>query len=138
MFIVTYTSEHNHPAPTHRNSLAGSTRQKPSLDPSKPLEESSIKPSSSPATSSPDDDLAAALSGSATESKDGPESSTMVMDDEEEDEFGVSDMAVSDDFFVGLEGLGSPVTGDFGSDGLPVSFGLPWSAGSAAAAAGGR
>ncbi|KAA8516098.1 hypothetical protein F0562_019277 [Nyssa sinensis] len=29
MFIVTYTAEHNHPMPTHRNSLAGSTRQKP-------------------------------------------------------------------------------------------------------------
>lgn len=29
MFLVTYTGEHNHPAPTHRNSLAGSTRQKP-------------------------------------------------------------------------------------------------------------
>lgn len=26
MFIVTYTAEHNHPAPTHRNSLAGTTR----------------------------------------------------------------------------------------------------------------
>lgn len=28
MFIITFTSDHNHPAPTHRNSLAGSTRQK--------------------------------------------------------------------------------------------------------------
>lgn len=28
MFIITYTAEHNHPAPTHRNSLAGSTRHK--------------------------------------------------------------------------------------------------------------
>ena len=26
--IITYTGEHNHPVPTHRNSLAGSTRQK--------------------------------------------------------------------------------------------------------------
>ncbi|KAF3339223.1 WRKY transcription factor 22 [Carex littledalei] len=26
--IITYTAEHNHPVPTHRNSLAGSTRQK--------------------------------------------------------------------------------------------------------------
>ncbi|KAI9070554.1 hypothetical protein K1719_016042 [Acacia pycnantha] len=30
MFIVTYTGEHTHPRPTHRNSLAGSTRNKPS------------------------------------------------------------------------------------------------------------
>ncbi|XP_010915790.1 probable WRKY transcription factor 29 [Elaeis guineensis] len=28
MFIITYTAEHNHPLPTHRNSLAGSTRHK--------------------------------------------------------------------------------------------------------------
>ncbi|URE43969.1 WRKY transcription factor [Musa troglodytarum] len=28
MFIITYTAEHNHPVPTHRNSLAGSTRHK--------------------------------------------------------------------------------------------------------------
>ncbi|KAK1281660.1 WRKY transcription factor 22 [Acorus calamus] len=28
MFVITYTAEHNHPLPTHRNSLAGSTRHK--------------------------------------------------------------------------------------------------------------
>ncbi|XP_072984803.1 WRKY transcription factor 22-like [Typha latifolia] len=28
MFIITYTAEHNHAVPTHRNSLAGSTRNK--------------------------------------------------------------------------------------------------------------
>ncbi|KAG1346525.1 putative WRKY transcription factor 22 [Cocos nucifera] len=28
MLVVTYTDEHNHPLPSHRNSLAGSTRQK--------------------------------------------------------------------------------------------------------------
>lgn len=28
MFVITYTGEHNHSLPTHRNSLAGSTRQK--------------------------------------------------------------------------------------------------------------
>jgi hypothetical protein len=26
MLVITYTSEHNHPWPTHRNTLAGSTR----------------------------------------------------------------------------------------------------------------
>jgi WRKY transcription factor 22 len=26
MLIITYTAEHNHPAPAHRNSLAGTTR----------------------------------------------------------------------------------------------------------------
>lgn len=33
MLVVTYTAEHNHPLPTHRNSLAGSTRQKLSPPP---------------------------------------------------------------------------------------------------------
>ncbi|KHN21793.1 Putative WRKY transcription factor 27 [Glycine soja] len=28
MFVVTYTGDHSHPRPTHRNSLAGSTRSK--------------------------------------------------------------------------------------------------------------
>ncbi|KAG9445497.1 hypothetical protein H6P81_011625 [Aristolochia fimbriata] len=28
MFVITYTAEHNHPLPTHRNSLAGCTRNK--------------------------------------------------------------------------------------------------------------
>nr|CAD1824091.1 unnamed protein product [Ananas comosus var. bracteatus] len=28
VLVVTYTAEHNHPMPTHRNSLAGTTRQK--------------------------------------------------------------------------------------------------------------
>lgn len=28
VFVVTYTAEHDHPMPTHRNSLAGTTRQK--------------------------------------------------------------------------------------------------------------
>nr|WCL15237.1 WRKY22 [Iris laevigata] len=31
MFIVTYTADHNHPAPTYRNSLAGSIRHKPAV-----------------------------------------------------------------------------------------------------------
>ncbi|KAL0905841.1 hypothetical protein M5K25_024281 [Dendrobium thyrsiflorum] len=30
MFVITYTGDHNHSLPTHRNSLAGSTRQKSS------------------------------------------------------------------------------------------------------------
>lgn len=29
MLVITYTSEHNHPWPTHRNTLAGSTRGGP-------------------------------------------------------------------------------------------------------------
>lgn len=32
MLVITYTSEHNHPWPTHRNALAGSTRQAEKLN----------------------------------------------------------------------------------------------------------
>lgn len=35
MLVITYTSEHNHPWPTQRNALAGSTRSQPSKTTSK-------------------------------------------------------------------------------------------------------
>lgn len=130
MFIVTYTAEHNHPAPTHRNSLAGSTRQKPFApqtatagDPNKP---NTTKPSS-PATSV-EEDLVVVPQSTTTESKEESkeEGEDLVEDEEEEDdEFGVSDMALSDDFFVGLEGLSGPDTGDYFSENFPASFALP-------------
>ncbi|PON91147.1 WRKY domain containing protein [Trema orientale] len=139
MFIVTYTAEHNHPAPTHRNSLAGSTRQKPSTpqsisgaagEPNNPA----TKPSS-PATSGEEELAVPQAHSTTTESKDGPES--VLMDDDDEDELGFSDMAVSDDFFVGLEGLGGPATGDVFSDHFSSSFPLSWVANNAATAASG-
>ncbi|KAL7158814.1 hypothetical protein ABFS83_02G168100 [Erythranthe nasuta] len=108
MFIVTYTAEHNHPIPAHRNSLAGSTRNKQpetpsSDDPSKPT-------SSSPATekteSSRDDDLAEAAA------------------DEDDDEFSISEMALDEDFFAGLEDLTATDSGDCFSGHSPVQ--LPW------------
>ncbi|KAJ4728211.1 putative WRKY transcription factor [Melia azedarach] len=138
MFIVTYTAEHNHPAPTHKNSLAGSTRQKPFTpqntagnDSNKPPSPSSsgIKPtfsSSSPATSMEEDTVPQSTN---TESRE-----LDLLEDEEEDEFGVSDIGISDDFFVGLEGLGSE---DSLPDHFPASFGLPWVANNAATTAAG-
>ncbi|XP_027364705.1 probable WRKY transcription factor 27 [Abrus precatorius] len=64
MFIVTYTGDHTHPRPTHRNSLAGSTRSKtPTTNPPpsptsfsfqvNPFSSSS-SPSHSPTTTSED------------------------------------------------------------------------------------
>lgn len=44
MFIVTYTGEHNHPLPTHRNSLAGIPRHKPLDNDAKKLEKSDATP----------------------------------------------------------------------------------------------
>ncbi|KAF9623212.1 hypothetical protein IFM89_000573, partial [Coptis chinensis] len=46
MLVITYTSEHNHPWPTQRNALAGSTRTQP------PKNNAGSKSSSSPQTSS--------------------------------------------------------------------------------------
>ncbi|KAF2315256.1 hypothetical protein GH714_038599 [Hevea brasiliensis] len=136
MFIVTYTGEHNHPAPTHRNSLAGSTRQKTPTAQTVTASESD-KPSppakptcSSPATSVDDELLPQSTNTESREEKD-------TMEDDEEDEFdGFSDMAVSDDFFAGLEELTDPVTGDHFSNHFSLNFGLPWLANNAATAAG--
>ncbi|THU70037.1 hypothetical protein C4D60_Mb08t20770 [Musa balbisiana] len=54
MFIITYTAEHNHPVPTHRNTLAGSTRHKfPSpASASVSAREDGGNPTSSPPSSS--------------------------------------------------------------------------------------
>ncbi|RWW74817.1 hypothetical protein BHE74_00017224 [Ensete ventricosum] len=52
MFIITYTAEHNHPVPTHRNSLAGSTRHKFLSPASASTREDGSNPSSSPPSSS--------------------------------------------------------------------------------------
>ncbi|KAK6260628.1 WRKY domain - like 4 [Theobroma cacao] len=134
MFIVTYTAEHNHPAPTHRNSLAGSTRQKPftpqAVTAGDSTKSSSAKPanSSSP-TTSVEEELV--LQSTKVESRED------LAEDEGEDDFGMSDTAVSDDFFEGLEGLADMVTGDCFSDQFPASFDLPWFANNAATAAGG-
>lgn len=101
MFIVTYTAEHNHPAPTHKNSLAGSTRQKPltnqttsaTLDSEKTL----TKPTS-PVTSEE-----VPTQGEKSESME--EKSESMEDEEGEDEFGLSDMVLTDDFFESLDEL---------------------------------
>ncbi|GLT35640.1 hypothetical protein SLA2020_100760 [Shorea laevis] len=44
MLVITYTSEHNHPWPTQRNALAGSTRSQPSKTTSKSSPSSSEQP----------------------------------------------------------------------------------------------
>lgn len=137
MFIVTYTAEHNHPAPTHRNSLAGSTRQKPTtLSTATASDSNSPKPSpAKPATSSsPATSMEEEIVPLSTRAET-PESLEDVMENEEEDDLGISDMAVGDDFFEGLEGLVDPVTGDCFSDNFPASFGFPWIANSAATTA---
>lgn len=84
MFIVTYTGDHTHPAPTHRNSLAGATRH---ITP-KPI--TGGDPIKAPSPPSPDK-----------------------MDAyDESDEFSPSDAAIGDDFFEGLEDLAGDIFSD--------------------------
>ncbi|CAI0421468.1 unnamed protein product [Linum tenue] len=117
MFIVTYTAEHSHPAPSHRNSLAGTTRHKtsPTEESEKPC--SDVKPtSSSPTTPAEDDDQQQLLlqGTAAAESKE--VDLEMIEDEEDNDESGNCDEfspdAPDDDFFVGLEELTSLAAGD--------------------------
>ncbi|KAL4599088.1 hypothetical protein ACB092_11G101800 [Castanea dentata] len=133
MFIVTYTGEHNHPAPTHRNSLAGSTRQKPLTpqnvtagDPNK-----AQKQYSSPETSFEEELVVpqTQTQSTTTDSKEEEEEEEeeeredlVEEDDEEGDEFGISDMVLNDDFFIGLDGFAGPGTGDYFPDNFPASF----------------
>lgn len=131
---MTYTAEHNHPAPTHRNSLAGSTRQKAVTPQTATTADSNNKSSpaakptcSSPATSLEDELLAQSTNGEEKE----------MMDDNEEGELGGFSEAVSDDFFVGLEDLAAEqASGDSFCDPFPSNFGLPWLANNTATAAG--
>ncbi|GAV85469.1 WRKY domain-containing protein [Cephalotus follicularis] len=129
MFIVTYTGDHNHPAPTHRNSLAGSTRRKP-FTPQTVTASDSSKPHS-PATSVEEEEEETVPQ--SRNKKNREEDKEMINEDDEEVEFRMTGIAVSDDFFDGLEGLAD---GDCFPDHFPASFGFPWFASSAATAAG--
>ncbi|KAL0373743.1 UNVERIFIED_CONTAM: WRKY transcription factor 22 [Sesamum radiatum] len=126
MFIVTYTAEHNHPMPTHRNSLAGSTRQKPAETPNS--SDDSKKPSCSPpaATSSP---VPEKVERSREELGEADQD-----DVDEEDGFSAGNMAVDDDFFAGLEDF---TGGECVSDNFPANFEFPWLATSATTTAAG-
>uniref|UniRef100_A0A1J3JE39 WRKY transcription factor 22 n=2 Tax=Noccaea caerulescens TaxID=107243 RepID=A0A1J3JE39_NOCCA len=123
MFIVTYTAEHNHPAPTHRNSLAGSTRQKSSDQPTTKSPTTTIATySSSPVTSA--DEFVLPVEDLAVGDLDG-----------DEDLLSLSDTVVSEDFFEGLEEFA--VGDSFSGNSAPASFDLSWVVNSAATTSGG-
>ncbi|KAK4339327.1 hypothetical protein RND71_040789 [Anisodus tanguticus] len=124
MFIVTYTAEHNHPMPTHRNSLAGSTRQKPANSETCTASDSN-KPTSSSPVYSP------ACHSPATEKQESSREEKEDIFEDDDDEFGSSNMGLdnmepADDFFEGLDELAAQATGDCFSDNFPVSMQLPW------------
>lgn len=128
MFIVTYTSEHNHPMPTHRNSLAGSTRQKPLSATGTPTEQ--------PSCSSPS---AASLSPLTEKSESKTEGDDMVKEEEDTSEMALSDLMLNDDFYVGFEQIDGSDGSDCFSDHFSPTSEFPWLANnsSTAAAAGG-
>ncbi|KAL6495530.1 WRKY transcription factor [Orobanche gracilis] len=102
MFIVTYTAEHNHPTPTHRNSLAGSTRQK-HVETRAPNSDDLGRVLCSPETSS------AASPSAAHEKLEGSrENLGGAEDDDNDDGVSVSKMEPEDDFFAGLEDFNVP------------------------------
>lgn len=140
LFIVTYTAEHNHPAPTHRNSLAGSTRQKPSAAAAAAGDETDKAPTKtgSPVTSGVEEGETVPRSAdfeSKVEMED-------LMEEEEDEELGLSDSVLTDDFFEGLDELTgpsppapvAPVTVDCFADPFSTGFALPaWPTTNAAA-----
>ncbi|KAE8077774.1 hypothetical protein FH972_016304 [Carpinus fangiana] len=135
MFIVTYTGEHTHPRPTHRNSLAGSTRNKcsvpnKSIDKdnsasqstaningscSSPQSATSLSPTTPLTVQTDEEAIIANKNSNEEENKimiDGNEKESEEMadddddDEDDEDEILIPNMAMSQDIFMGLQELG--------------------------------
>ncbi|XP_043716684.1 WRKY transcription factor 22-like [Telopea speciosissima] len=152
IIIITYTAEHNHPVPTHRNSLAGSTRNKfPNPQGSTPADEPGT-PTNKPSCSSPasttglspktptaamEDEL---LQQPKQECRE-DEEEEIVVDNDEDDDLLIPDMMMGDDFFEGLGELDGPTNGaaldDCSDDQLPATFPPSWFSHNATTAAGG-
>ncbi|KAE8662152.1 putative WRKY transcription factor 27 [Hibiscus syriacus] len=94
-FIVTYTGEHTHPKPTHRNSLAGSTRNK-----QQPLPISPTTPLSAPA-----DAAAAVHNAGEDESVDMAFEMALDGETDDDDELLIPNVHVDEDLFKGYEEL---------------------------------
>ncbi|PRQ60203.1 putative transcription factor WRKY family [Rosa chinensis] len=109
MFVVTYCGDHSHPRPTHRNSLAGSTRNKAAATTSKAKDPESPSVQLVPAQGGDDDEQAAnSNSGDGDKASEEAEDEEME-EDEDDEEFVVS----SEDIFLGMKQLGR--TGSGGS-----------------------
>ncbi|EEF49038.1 hypothetical protein RCOM_1581940 [Ricinus communis] len=132
MFIVSYTGDHTHPRPTHRNSLAGSTRNKfPSLqktsattnkesdEPEKapcssPLSVTSFSPTT-PLSGSMDHEATAANENNKPEAGDvdiGADMEGHRMENDEDDEYDGDDilipnMTLNEELIKDLQELGS-------------------------------
>ncbi|KAI3764409.1 hypothetical protein L2E82_14416 [Cichorium intybus] len=93
MLIITYTGEHSHPVPTQRNSLAGTSRNKP--------------------TTSSDDDNRNKPTPSSPVSPTTEKLDEIERDDTDDDtNFDPAGMVIDEDIFDGLDELVGPATGD--------------------------
>ncbi|XAR53607.1 hypothetical protein NMG60_11022225 [Bertholletia excelsa] len=115
IYVVSYTGEHTHPRPTHRNSLAGSTRNK--LASTAPKPESgdcsmALPPSSSPISASSFSSTALSMDG-----EDSPHETDQTEDIEREGaEDDVEDLLIpntimSEDILKGFQELGGGFSG---------------------------
>ncbi|KAH6804598.1 WRKY DNA-binding protein 27 [Perilla frutescens var. frutescens] len=147
IFVVSYSGEHTHPRPTHRSSLAGSTRSKFATPPAKignailPQKGSMTSSSSSPAAGSSFSPTTPSMEGEAAALNDDVLMAEMdgAGDDEDENIIMISNDFINDDddMFRGFQDSddhSSGGGGDFFSSGLLSS--PPWtptsSAGNAA------
>ncbi|XP_038876070.1 probable WRKY transcription factor 27 [Benincasa hispida] len=115
-FIITYTGDHSHPRPTHRNSLAGSSRNRSS---------SASIPTRHPTTGDPDSSLTALVASSSSpaaspitplnddEGGGGEKDEEMFEDmnidsddDDDDDDILIPNLTVRDEIFVGFDELG--------------------------------
>ncbi|CAD5166769.1 unnamed protein product [Musa acuminata subsp. malaccensis] len=128
MLVITYTAEHDHPVPTHRNSLSGSTRQKlphPSSAAQPPLAssgcrgdgENPLSPGSHPSSSPLSSPAAAAPRANSVENELFPRGRPRILkhseEEEEEDELTVGDvemMGEDDMLFLGMEVIDGSTT----------------------------
>ncbi|GMY07334.1 probable WRKY transcription factor 27 isoform X1 [Fagus crenata] len=133
IFIITYTGEHTHPRPTHRNSLAGSVRNKFSASNNSISDTNNIASCSSPQSAtclSPTTPLTEAVNDhqqNINEEINKKESQELMDDNDEveveeeenEDDILIPNIAmnVNDDIFMGLQELGfSPGGGGSGDN----------------------
>ncbi|KAJ8458643.1 hypothetical protein OPV22_031569 [Ensete ventricosum] len=127
MLVITYTAEHDHPVPNHRNSLSGSTRQKlphPSSAAQPPLAsgcrgggEHPLSPGSRPSSSSLSSPAAAAPRANSVENELFTRGRPRILKDsgeeEEEEELTVGDvetMGEDDMLFLGMEVIDGSTT----------------------------
>ncbi|MCL7033094.1 hypothetical protein MKW94_000283 [Papaver nudicaule] len=110
MFLITYKAEHNHPIPTHRNSLAGSTRISNNSKPNTNATPSTSAMTNLSAVSSPPTATHALMESSieAADNKLRGVVQRQVVKQEVKEEYDNSNLMSNEELFMGLEVLSGP------------------------------